>query len=336
MTSTVPLAQLDLTGLSAEDRLQAWQAANPAHEVTASDAMAHDTDPLGLTVWDLGPILIATSRLGSLRLSRRPELIRRDQIDHIAIAVSRDGSWRANGDDVGFDMTTGEISVVDLGQPIDTELTDASALQLIIPRDSLAGLDPAAAHGTLLQGATAGLFADYLHALERRLPTLQAEDLPAIARITLDLFTASLRPTVASMQRAGPAINLTLLQRFRRHVEQHLHDPNLTPETIAASLLISRARLYALLEPLGGVSAYIRTRRLTRAHARLRANGAPAQVKEIAYQVGFVSEAHFSRAFRNQYGCSPTEARVAAVAAPNQPADLTAAEIWLEWLRALR
>ena len=231
-------------------------------------------------------------------------------------------------------MAPGEVSVSDLAQPINTDLIDARASQMVIPRDSLGGLDPGAAHGRVLRDGAAGLFADYLHALENRLPTLRSEDLENIARITLDLFAASLRPTLEAMRQARPAINLTLLQRFRRHVEQQLHDPHLTPEMIAASLRVSRTRLYGLLELSGGVAAYIRTRRLRRAYSRLCAGGAPVSIKEIAFQVGFSSEAHFSRAFRTQYGCSPSEAR-AGEAATVQPRDLAAHTLMLEWLREL-
>ncbi len=336
MTSPVPSARLDLSGLSPAARLEAWRATTPAHEVTAHDDTAPEIDEPGLTVWHLGPILLANSRLGSLRLARRPALIRRDQIDHVAIAVGRGGSWRASGNGVGFDMAPGQVSVSDLAQPIDTDLAGATALQLVIPRDSLGGLDPGAAHGTVLSGGAAGLFADYLEALERRMPTLRSEDLAGIARVTVDLFAVGLRPTLEAMHRAHPAINMTLLQRFRRHVEQNLRDPNLTPEAIAVSLLISRARLYNLLETFGGVAAYVRTRRLARAHARLCDPGPPVPIKEIAFQVGFASETQFSRAFRGQYGCSPTEARAGESVVTTSRADPAAADILLEWLRELR
>ena len=297
---------------------------------------APEIDAPGLTVWHLGPILLANSRLGSLRLARRPALIRRDQIDHIAIAIGRGGSWRATGNGVGFDMAPGQVSVTDLAQPIDTKLTGASALQLVIPRHSLGDLDPGAAHGTILRDGAAGLFADYLQALERRMPALRSEDLAGIARITVDLFAAALRPTLEAMHRASPAINLTLLQRFRRYVEQNLHDPNLSPEAIAAALLISRARLYDLLETSGGVAAFVRTRRLARAHGRLRDPGPPVPIKEIAFQVGFASETQFSRAFRRQYGCSPTEARAGESVVASQHPDPDGADILLDWLRELR
>jgi AraC-like DNA-binding protein len=192
----------------------------------------------------------------------------------------------------------------------------------------------------VLNNGAAGLFGEYLRMLEARMSTLRTEDLPAIAQITMDLFAASLRPAIETIRRARPAIDATLLQRLRRHVETHLHDPNLTPEAIAGALLISRARLYGLLEGFGGVAAYVQSRRLARAYARLRAAGPVVPIKEIAYQVGFSSEAHFSRAFRRHYGCTPSEARAGeafgADRRTNPDADLTATEILPAWLRELR
>jgi AraC-like DNA-binding protein len=336
MTAPIPSARIELSGLAAKARLETWRAINPAHEVSGIDAMDQDDGPIGITVWHLGPLLLASSNLGSLRLSRLSSLIRRDQMDHIAVAVGRGGRWRTDGNDVGFDMAPGEVSVVDMAQPIETELVAARAVQLVLPRDSLAGLDPAAAHGSVLTNGVAGLFQDYLRALEHRLPSLASSDAAAVARVTIDLFAASLRPNAATLRCARPALNLTLLRRFRRHVEQTLHDPTLTPERIATALRVSRARLYALLEPQGGVAAYLRTRRLARAYAQLCAAGSVVPVKAVAYQVGFTSEAHFSRAFRRQYGCSPTEARAGESVAAPVPAEAAPADLWLHWLRELR
>jgi hypothetical protein len=128
MTSPVPSARIDLSHVSPRDRLETFRAITPAHEVSAAGEIAQEPGPIGITVWHLGPILLGDSRLGSLRLARRPALIRRDQIDHIAIAVGRSGIWRGAGNGVGFDMTPGQVSVCDLGQPLDTDLVGVSAL----------------------------------------------------------------------------------------------------------------------------------------------------------------------------------------------------------------
>ena len=54
--------------------------------------------------------------------------------------------------------------------------------------------------------------------------------------------------------------------------------------------------------------------RTEQAHARLTA---PANQRksltELAFEVGFNDTAHFSRVYRQRYGCSPRQARLAAL-----------------------
>jgi AraC-like DNA-binding protein len=76
---------------------------------------------------------------------------------------------------------------------------------------------------------------------------------------------------------------------------------------------LSRSTLYALCEPLGGVAAFIQKRRLNRVHAILANPHHRGRISEVAHQHGFVSGAHFSRAFRRAFDCSPREARDASL-----------------------
>jgi AraC-like DNA-binding protein len=299
------------------------------HHVTASPHMALDEKPLGVTAWHLGPILVASSDLGSLHLSRQREQIQRDRIDHIAVAAGRAGTWRGTAAS-SFTMAPGEMCVDDMGQKLQTELIHARALQAVFPRDVLRGVDAAAAHATILRTPTAGLFIEYLQALVQRLPLLDQRDVPRIGEITVDLFLAALNPDLANLERARSAISMTLLQRVRSQIDAQLHDPTLSPASIATALHISRARLYGLLEPHGGVARYLLVCRLNRAMGLLRERAAPRPIKEIAYQVGFVSEAHFSRAFRRHFGCTPSDARAGSLDRMPAPSD-----IWLDWLRDL-
>ena len=76
------------------------------------------------------------------------------------------------------------------------------------------------------------------------------------------------------------------------------------------SLRQSRASLYRLFEPVGGVACYIRSRRLVRARNELTAPGLQdRRIGPIAYRAGFQSIAAFNRAFRQAYGETPRSIR---------------------------
>jgi AraC-like DNA-binding protein len=62
----------------------------------------------------------------------------------------------------------------------------------------------------------------------------------------------------------------------------------------------------------------VRRRRLERAATLLADPGSRTTVTEVAASVGFDGPSSFSRAFRREFGRSPTEARRAAVAQRGQ------------------
>lgn len=95
------------------------------------------------------------------------------------------------------------------------------------------------------------------------------------------------------------------LNRAAAFIEHNLTSHDLTPEAVAKAANVSRSTLYRLFKSNGGVRHYILQRRLSMASQRL---GDPAEfrhVGELAFELGFVSEAHFSRAFRQAFGAPP-------------------------------
>jgi AraC-like DNA-binding protein len=58
-------------------------------------------------------------------------------------------------------------------------------------------------------------------------------------------------------------------------------------------------------------------------------------ISQIAYQHGFVSNTHFSRAFRSAFGCSPSDARAGSLV-PHTDAEHAGAayDIWIRRLGA--
>ncbi|MEU3844394.1 helix-turn-helix domain-containing protein [Streptomyces sp. NPDC028635] len=113
-----------------------------------------------------------------------------------------------------------------------------------------------------------------------------------------------------------------LVLRIRAHIDRHLEDPALTPETVAAAHHISVRYLHRLFEDEGiTVARLVQRRRLEECARELaRQGGAAPAVAAVAHRWGFVNAAHFSRAFRRMYGHSPREWRQLTTAgrAPGQ------------------
>lgn len=97
------------------------------------------------------------------------------------------------------------------------------------------------------------------------------------------------------------------LARLQGWVEQHLDDPDLGPDKLARVCNLSRSQLYRLFRDEGTTpQAWVWNLRLQAARACL-INDRGRTITDIAFSVGFNSAAHFSRAFRQMFDCSPRE-----------------------------
>jgi signal transduction histidine kinase/ligand-binding sensor domain-containing protein/DNA-binding response OmpR family regulator len=97
------------------------------------------------------------------------------------------------------------------------------------------------------------------------------------------------------------------LQRAMDIVEKHIADAEFTTDTLAWEVGLSRMQLNRKLQALTDQPScgFIRMLRLKRAAQLLQQSA--GTVTEIAYDVGFNSLSHFAKAFREQFGQSPSE-----------------------------
>jgi AraC-like DNA-binding protein len=77
---------------------------------------------------------------------------------------------------------------------------------------------------------------------------------------------------------------------------------------------VSRSKLYRLFEKHGGIAHFINCERLKEAHRRLSDPLETPSIHVVGNDVGFPDHSTFSRAFRREYGYSPSEARERALA----------------------
>ena len=104
----------------------------------------------------------------------------------------------------------------------------------------------------------------------------------------------------------GSRSDRELLARISAELEEHLTDSEYGVEALCESLNISRSVLYKRIMALTGIAplAYIRKLRLEKGRALLE--GGETSISQVAWSVGF-SPKQFSRHFRDEYGCLPTE-----------------------------
>lgn len=272
-------------------------------------------------IWDLGSFVFTQASLPGAGYVRSWRHLSKDAIDHWCLVLPAGA-----GDTAAQQAAPGarrHLSFRSLGRPFEGAAADTSVLTLFVPRD--------------LFGASAGLLdqvpneipdtglgqvlADYMLLLERRLPAIHRSELPALAEATRALVTACLMPSATHVTAAHDPITVTLRERARQIIRRNLRARDLGAETLCRDLGVSRSRLYRLFEPLGGVMRFIQRQRLLAAHAALSDIGDTQHIVQIAENFGFIDASGFSRAFRQEFGYTPREARDAAWAGmPRLPA----------------
>ncbi|MEU6720333.1 helix-turn-helix transcriptional regulator [Nonomuraea sp. NPDC046802] len=228
-----------------------------------------------------------------------------------------DATWAGRHDTVAV----GDLYAHDLAQLDEMNLQcdgrDALELALVaIPKPLLplrsGAMDHVLGHGVPVHGGVGGLLKGFIEDLSDEKLSLKPADGQRLGTVLVDLVAACFSSLLESGQGPRPGSHRQALTlRIRAYVQRHLHDPELTPRSVAAEHHISVSYLHRLFQEQGEtVSAWIRDQRLWRTRRDL-ADAAldSVPIHEIAARWGFGRAGDFSRAFRTAYGESPREFR---------------------------
>jgi AraC family transcriptional regulator len=107
------------------------------------------------------------------------------------------------------------------------------------------------------------------------------------------------------------------IESVKRYIRTHIHEP-LDRETLASVAGFSIPHFHRVFTAHVGESAvsYTRRLRMTRAGQKLRMGA--VDITEVALAAGYDSHAAFSKAFKQQFGLSPSEFRQLGCSAATQ------------------
>jgi AraC-like DNA-binding protein len=261
--------------------------------------------------------VLSQSSCPSLRLARSDATIAHDPLDVFVLRLQLSGRLAARIGESGVEAHEGDLIFLDMKQPLDLTLaagdSDAADVTLWIPRRKLlAAMSRAdALHGFVVAGASpaGALIGGCLRLLAEQAKTISAEQMDALCDGVVALIAKALAPELARLGRAESRSHASLVI-IRRHIDQRLTQPGLNADSLAKRFGLSRASLYRLFEPVGGVAGYIRQARLDRAYQELMASENDGRrIGPIAFSLGFRNVSAFNRLFKARYGVSPREAR---------------------------
>ncbi|MCI3273573.1 helix-turn-helix domain-containing protein [Streptomyces cylindrosporus] len=264
-------------------------------------------------------------RLGALQVAAEEcdavDVVRttRDTADgraHLFARLQLEGSAHLVQDGRRTHLHPGVLAFYDASRSFRLTLPERQrARVLMVPRPILRLAEPEIRRVTAkVVGATPGgpaaLLLPLLSGLVQEIlatPPAAGEELAgAVADVLATLAADQLDATEPAD--AGPS---TMIDRVKATIETRLAEPELTPRALADEHGISLRYLHKLFQEQGAtVGGWIRRRRLEVCRAELgRPTAAGLTIAAVAGRWGFISPAHFSHAFRKEYGMSPAQYR---------------------------
>jgi AraC-like DNA-binding protein len=265
--------------------------------------------------YNVGAVVLGNAHMSgtTYHYSRSDAKIAETALDLVLVQIIHQGSdiRRATPDEVV--TTPGDVCLLDLTRTFSSEAMHCTNYNIAFPRAlmGLSDVDMDALHGVVIRGSTASgaLINSHIQTIWEQAGRITLDEAPAIAMATIDLIAALAAPNI-EMERKLTAVGNAQITRIRRHIDDNLAQTNLGPDVLCKKFAVSRAALYRLFSPLGGVSEYIRIRRLSKGFELLsRPQARHRTLSAVASDCGFQDPSSFSRAFKAQFKLTPSEAR---------------------------
>lgn len=302
-TDPEPLPELKCTNLFQGLELATWTLCSDA-------TAARPTASLGVETRTLDRLQVAEASTAQLQLQVAGE---REQPSLLAW-LQLEGRSQLTQRDKATEITAGELCLLRSARALTVTLGTGRLMLVALPEVEIADRFPLWRAALLapisLRDGMPAFFADAIRALFRWQDGIHQDQGDQVADGILNLMGAviccAVPDTSGCLERS-----LHRRQQVKRYIQRHLQDPNLNADTIAEGLKLSVRQVHRLFadESLS-LMRWIWTARLQACHRELQNDPQGRRsLAEIAYTWGFNDQTHFSRAFRRQYGHSPSEFR---------------------------
>jgi len=261
----------------------------------------------------LGQMRIVRTKSAPAIVEHRARHVALTQDRHFRVVLSTHGRIRLQHVGREAILEQGDFVMLDDSAPYRMVFREANnalclavsptTLRAYLPTPSaLCGLPMSAS--SPLNGVTGAMLRGLWAQIERGLPS---EHGPALARTLLQMLAAAYAiEHHAQVDRS--VVTAARYAEIKQYIEMHLRGPDLGPTPIGAALGLSRRYIRLLFAANDdSVNAYIRRRRLEECAWELSQplwHG--RSITSTATDWGFRTMAHFSRAFKRQYGVTPT------------------------------
>jgi AraC-like DNA-binding protein len=244
------------------------------------------------------------------RVERTDRFARQDERGCMKLALQIKGSAYFEQCGRGVLLSPGQWSIYDMAKPYVVTMPDETEiLLLVIPRDKVASNRYNLADLTLRRFSSghgiAKLAYQFIQGAFQEMPTLP----PETHRDAMDTISHLIRLTMiqASGENATALPAQILCEQIKSYISTNLRDPLLSIDDMAVAFNCSKRYLHKAFEKEElSISEYIWRLRLERCRDDLSCTECQnMSVTDIAFSWGFNSSAHFSTAFKQQFGGCP-------------------------------
>lgn len=238
----------------------------------------------------------------------------RDEDKYFAVLMLEGSECLEQGDSRAK-IGPGELSIYDATRPHHLSF-DSDWRQIIVsvPRANLnqlvVDMESRTATRISLDNPTGRVLRSFLETLSSQIGEFTPQEMARLSESATHLIAL----TLGNLQNLAPDLSrsqMLTLTRVKIFINDNLRDPALSAQQIAYATGLSARYIGKLFEREGSsLMRYVLRRRLERCGAELRSPlCSTLRISEIAFRWGFNDMSHFSRVFRDFYGCSPKEWR---------------------------
>jgi len=312
----LPVVKVDSTRIPAADQFEVW------HESTTplfdTGRAGEGCFTAGATCYLVDSLLFTRVHFGRMRFRREQRHLSHGESDSITLQFYRTGSVKGQLDDgTSLHMGPDRISLHDFSHCYTGIGETSEQYAIVIPRHLIASHDRIRRRSPMfswpLDSPAGRLLNGALSQIWQELPRASIEDASTICSGLVGLLNGLLAGTPTPDERAE--IERAGLAAMKRYLNAQLHCANLGVDELCRVFNCSRATLYRLFQPYGGVKTYIRDLRIGRCFQELALCGRERneRVRDVAERWGFTDLSHFHRLFKQRYGLTASEVMAAPV-----------------------
>lgn len=309
-----PSITLDTHHLSSSERIDIWRSSlEPLFDI---EPIKTDNKFVAkLHLFFLDGVVFGSASFSPQIYQRLSPMGKYSDPDLIYLQLIKEGGYFGHNANKGIEANPGDIVLYDLGRKTRIQTTSCNTINMFIPRSRALEYQICERNfGCVLpkQSKLTITLGNYIESVSSRIGAMTYTEaciaMNNILRLTASAFTALRRgeDKIDESYEILPA----QAERICHWIEGNLANPRMSTELICQSVFVSRATLYRIFKPLGGVTSYIHLRRLSRCFEALSSSiNDDKAIHDIARQWGYDSYPHFSRIFKKRYGIAPQELR---------------------------